>query len=76
VLPLVLGRAESLTVPRSPKPVRQTDTPWLSIALSIAITLVVVTLARPTFRRLLIPAPSRRPCHDVAHTGAGARLAR
>jgi hypothetical protein len=46
------GEPEPLTLPRSPSP--SDDTPWLPIALSIAVTLVMVTAGVTHLRRLRI----------------------
>jgi hypothetical protein len=44
------GEPETLTLPQPPSP--SDETPWLPIALSIAITLVVVTASATHLRRL------------------------
>jgi hypothetical protein len=46
------GAPEPLALPKSPSP--SDDTPWLPIALSIAITLVIVTASATHLRRLPI----------------------
>ena len=58
------GAPEPLAPPRSP--VASDDTPWLPIALSIAVTLAIVAAGAAHLGPAPHPARLRRPSHDVA----------